>query len=224
MQKLYIVILSSLFLFACTQKQAFLDVDKPLPTGTQQQDLADKINIDKLQTTPTEKPLASPTTELKINFKNSKTTDMLKIKTVYGDIVIKLYTDKAPNFINNFVTKAQNKYFDGLTFHRVEPGFVVQGGDPKGNGTGGGQIASEMNDVPFVRGSVGVARGGDIKINNDSQFYICLATETCSQLTSQYTNFGEVVSGMEFVDQIKVGDKIIEISPVKGSTPSEGGV
>ena len=212
MSKILIILFSSFVLFGCSQKQSFIDVEKPLPTGTQQQDLADKINIDKLQSTPTEIPKSSPTTELKINFKNSKTTDMLKIKTTYGDIIVKLYTDKAPNFINNFVTKAQNKFFDGLTFHRVEPGFVVQGGDPLGNGTGGGQIASEMNDVPFVRGSVGVARGPDIKINNDSQFYICLATETCSQLTSQYTNFGEVVSGMEFVDQIKVGDKILSIT------------
>ena len=71
---------------------------------------------------------------------------------------------------------------------------------------------SEINDIPFVRGSIGVARGGDIKINNDSQFFICLTSEACSQLTSQYTNFGEVVSGMEFVDQITVGDKIISIS------------
>lgn len=213
MSKLLIILFSSLFLFGCTQKQTFLDVDKPLPSGIQRENLADKINIDKLQTTPIDnKPTPTPTTELKINFKNSKTTDMLKIKTVYGDIIIKLYTDKAPNFINNFVTKAQNKYFDGLTFHRVEPDFVVQGGDPLGTGRGGGQIASEINDVPFVRGSVGVARGGDIKINNDSQFYICLTTEICSQLTSQYTNFGEVISGMEFVDQIKVGDKIISIT------------
>jgi len=168
-------------------------------------------------TSPTETPKnpldgGTPTTKLIFNFKNSNTTNMIKIKTVYGDIVIKLYSDQTPNFVNNFIDKIQNKFFDGLTFHRIVPGFVAQGGDPKGNGTGGGQIASEITDTPFVRGSVGVARGGDIKINNDSQFFICLTTEACSQLTSQYTNFGEVISGMEFVDQIKVDDKIISIT------------
>jgi len=220
MQKIIIVTLCSLFLFGCTSKTP--TSDSLLPTGSATTNLADNISIQNRVTESAVSP--TPTSNLKINFKegtmqNSNqadpktiSSDMLTIKTKYGAIVVKIYTDKAPNFINQFVTKAKNKFFDGLTFHRVEAGFVAQGGDPLGNGTGGGQIASEMNDVPFVRGSLGVARGPDIKINNDSQFFICLATESCSQLTSQYTNFGEVVSGMEFVDQITVGDKIISIS------------
>jgi peptidylprolyl isomerase len=222
MPKLLIILFASIFLFACNKKDVkYLDFNKPHEI-TPNPNIADAIkpgnfkdSIDSQKTAPTPTPV--PTDTLKINFNNSNKnqTNMVNtftIKTAYGDIVIKPYIDKAPNFINNFASKIQNKYFDGLTFHRVEPGFVVQGGDPKGNGTGGGQIASEMNDVPFVRGSVGVARGPDININNDSQFYICLTTKACSPLTSQYTNFGEVISGMEFVDQIKVGDKILSIT------------
>lgn len=222
MQKIFTILFASIFLFGCTNKNAkYLDFNKsnqPTPNP----DIANAIkpgNFKDPVTNPNEPPTKAPTPtdNLKINFTNSnsiqqKMINTFTIKTAYGDIVIKPYTDKAPNFINNFALKAQNKYFDGLTFHRVEPGFVVQGGDPKGNGTGGGQIASEINDIPFVRGSVGVARGPDIRVNNDSQFYICLTTAACSPLTSQYTNFGEVISGMEFVDQIKVGDKILSIT------------
>ena len=222
MSKLFVILLASFFLFGCTKKNSkYLDFSNPDKVSPNP-DIADAIkpgNFKEPVVEANEKPSPTPipTDNLKINFNNSNINQQnmintFTIKTAYGDIVIKPYTDKAPNFINNFATKAQNKYFDNLTFHRVEPGFVVQGGDPKGNGTGGGQIASEMNDVPFVRGSVGVARGPDIKINNDSQFYICLTTEACSPLTSQYTNFVEVISGMEFVNQIKVGDKILSIT------------
>lgn len=133
---------------------------------------------------------------------------IVKLSTAKGDILIKLYPDKAPNTVANFLSKAESGFYTNLTFHRVEPGFVIQGGDPLGNGTGGGKIASELNDVPFKRGSVGVARGMDRAVSNDAQFYICLATETCSHLTGEYVNFGEVIDGMDVVDKIVVGDKI----------------
>ncbi len=219
MKKMFLLLFFSFFLFGCSQKDVGIDLEKPIPTDRVIQNIAEEIDIvnrNKINETPT------PTSSLKINVVDQKQSpqqpsnniSMIKITTQYGDIVIKLYQQYAPNFVNNFISKIQNKYFDNLIFHRVVPGFVVQGGDPKGDGTGGGQIASEINDVPFSRGSVGVARGGDIKINNDSQFFICLATETCSQLTSQYTNFGEVVSGMEIADKIAIGDKIIKITEI----------
>ena len=107
----------------------------------------------------------------------------------------------------------KNDFYKNLTFHRVEPGFVIQGGDPLGNGTGGGQIASEINDVPFKEGSVGLARGADIKVSNDSQFFICLTTQACQGLSNQYVNFGEVVSGMDVAQKIAVGDKILSVTP-----------
>ena len=90
--------------------------------------------------------------------------------------------------------------------------WVVQGGDPKGTGTGGGQMPTELNNMPFKLGSLGVARGGDIRVSNDSQFFIC--TKDCNWLTGQYTNFGEVTDGMEIAGNIAVGDKIISLTIV----------
>lgn len=127
------------------------------------------------------------------------------LKTSKGDITLELYTDKAPNTVKNFLDKAKSGYYVNLTFHRVED-WVIQGGDPDGNGTGGGKMATELNQVPFVAGSLGVARGGDIKVSNDSQFFIC--TTDCNWLTGQYTNFGKVTSGMDIVKAIKIGDTI----------------
>jgi len=136
---------------------------------------------------------------------------MVGLKTKYGQTVIKLYQESAPATVANFLEKAKSGFYRSLTFHRVEPGFVVQGGDPLGNGTGGGKITSEINNIPFRRGSIGLARGADKLVSNDSQFFICLTAESCQQLTNQYVNFGEVVSGIEFVDQIQVGDSILDI-------------
>ena len=143
---------------------------------------------------------------------NYQDETIVGLKTKYGQIVIKLYQKEAPKTVANFLKKVNSGAYNGLTFHRVEPSFVVQGGDPLGNGTGGGKITSEINTIPFKRGSVGLARGPIKEESNDSQFYICLADESCSHLTNEYVNFGEVISGMEFVDKITVGDKILELS------------
>ena len=113
----------------------------------------------------------------------------------------------------NFITKADSGYYDNLIFHRVIPGFMAQGGDPSGDGTGGGKQDSELNDIPFVRGSLGLARTADTKlVSNDSQFFICFTTEGCQHLTSDYVNFGEVISGLDVLDKITQGDKIIGIT------------
>lgn len=131
------------------------------------------------------------------------------IKTTAGDIVISLMPDIAPKTVANFAAKSQSGFYENLTFHRVED-WVIQGGDPLGNGTGGGTMPTELSDKPFTAGSVGVARGGDIKISNDSQFFIC--TIDCSWLNGGYTIFGQVSTGMEVAKKIKVGDKIISVS------------
>ncbi|MBU1085441.1 MAG: peptidylprolyl isomerase [Candidatus Beckwithbacteria bacterium] len=141
-----------------------------------------------------------------------KVTEFAVVKLAEGEVKIKLYKQEAPNTVLNFLGKATTGYYEGLNFHRVED-WVVQGGDPLGNGTGGGKMPTELNKVEFKRGSVGVARGGDIKVSNDSQFFIC--TTDCGFLTGQYTNFGEVVSGMELVDKVKIGDKILKITPTE---------
>ncbi|TMG36013.1 MAG: hypothetical protein E6H94_08185 [Chloroflexi bacterium] len=95
-----------------------------------------------------------------------------------------------------------------ITFHRVED-WVVQGGDPLGNGTGGGKVPSEYNDLPFVLGAVGIARGQDPAINNDSQWFV--VKKDSSFLNNQYTNFGLVTAGMDVIMGIKIGDRIKSI-------------
>ena len=131
------------------------------------------------------------------------------IKTSKGDIVLTLDGKDAPNTVQNFITKAKSGFYNGLIFHRVED-WVIQGGDPKGDGTGGGTIPTELNQLPFTTGSLGVARGADIKVSNDSQFFI--TKSDASWLNGQYTNFGQVQSGMDIVNKIQIGDKILNIS------------
>lgn len=131
------------------------------------------------------------------------------IKTEKGDITLSLYPNEAPNTVANFITKAKSGFYNNLTFHRVED-WVIQGGDPLGNGTGGGNMPTELNNKPFVVGSLGVARGPDIKVSNDAQFFI---TKTdASWLNSQYTNFGIVTNAMDVVKKIEIGDKILQIT------------
>lgn len=131
------------------------------------------------------------------------------INTTKGSITISLYGDIAPKTVSNFVSKAKSGYYANLTFHRVED-WVIQGGDPKGDGTGGGDMPTEFNDKPFVVGSVGVARRSDPKVQNDSQFFITKSES--SWLNGQYTNFGIVTSGMDIVNSTEIGDKILSIT------------
>lgn len=122
-----------------------------------------------------------------------------------GSFEITLRPDVAPNTVANFVKKAKDHVYDGLTFHRVED-WVVQGGDPSGNGTGGGKMASELNTLPFTAGAAGIARGPDIKVNNDMQFFV--VKTDAAWLNGQYTNFGQVSAGMDVVRGIRIGDVI----------------
>lgn len=131
------------------------------------------------------------------------------IKTTQGNITVTLFGKDAPNTVKNFLNKVKSDFYKGLTFHRVED-WVVQGGDPKGNGTGGGLMQTEMNSLPFTTGSLGVARGGDIRASNDSQFFITKSEATW--LNGQYTNFGVVTEGMDVVQKMKIGDKILGIT------------
>jgi peptidylprolyl isomerase len=122
-----------------------------------------------------------------------------------GRVVIELRPDKAPKTVARFKQLVRQHFYDGLTFHRVIPGFMAQGGDPKGDGTGGsGQnIPAEFNDMHHLRGTIAMARSADPN-SADSQFFICFAP--APWLDGQYTAFGRVVEGMEYVDQIKQGD------------------
>jgi len=125
-----------------------------------------------------------------------------------GNVIrIEFFPEDAPKTVENFVTLAKKGFYDGLTFHRVVPDFVVQGGCPKGNGTGGPgyQIKAEFNKQKHVRGSVAMARSQHPD-SAGSQFYICYGATP--HLDGNYTVFGKVVSGMEHVDRIKQGDKM----------------
>jgi peptidylprolyl isomerase/peptidyl-prolyl cis-trans isomerase B (cyclophilin B) len=124
-----------------------------------------------------------------------------------GEIRIEFYPDDAPKTVENFVALAKKGFYDGLLFHRVVPGFVAQGGDPKGDGTGGPgyKIKAEFNKQKHLRGSVAMARSADPD-SAGSQFYITFGPQP--SLDGQYTVFGRVVSGMEHVDKIKIGDKM----------------
>ncbi|HEU5193547.1 MAG TPA: peptidylprolyl isomerase [Methylomirabilota bacterium] len=122
-------------------------------------------------------------------------------------ITIDFFPEDAPKTVENFVTLAKQGFYNGLTFHRVVPDFVVQGGCPKGNGTGGPgyQIKAEFNKQKHVRGSVAMARSQHPD-SAGSQFYITYGSTP--HLDGNYTVFGKVVSGMEHVDRIKQGDKM----------------
>lgn len=143
------------------------------------------------------------------------------IKTAKGDIVVELNAQAAPQTVNNFVYLAQNGFYDGLTFHRVEPGFVIQGGDPLGNGTGGPgyDIPPEIR-LPHVDGAIAMARRGgppESTPSSGSQFYITIGAQP--NLDNNYTVFGVTIRGQDVVRAIQVGDVIqrIEITAADGS-------
>lgn len=135
------------------------------------------------------------------------------ITTKDGQIVVRLFEKETPNTVKNFLDKANSGFYDGLTFHRVIKDFMAQGGDPKGDGTGGDRQLSELNQIPFKKGSLGLARTPETnKYSNDSQFFICYDDIGCSHLTGDYVNFGSVISGFDVLNKIQQGDKIIKIS------------
>jgi peptidyl-prolyl cis-trans isomerase B (cyclophilin B) len=126
-----------------------------------------------------------------------------------GSFSFTLRPDKAPQTVARFAQKARSGFYNGLTFHRVED-WVVQGGDPTGSGSGGGQVPSEYNSLPFVAGAVGIARTNDPTHMNDSQFFIVKIDS--HHLDGIYANFGQLNSAdMPVVQGIKIGDKIRSI-------------
>ena len=151
---------------------------------------------------------------------------VVTIETDKGKIVIELYPEAAPVTVDNFLTLIDQGYYDGLIFHRYDPGFVIQGGDSKGDGSGGPgwAIPGEFQDPNLrakmpahERGTVAMAR---TRMPNSagSQFYICLNPDPIRyrHLEGQYTAFGRVIKGLDVVDEIRVGDKM---NSVKAKTP-----
>src|SRR5215472_11746989 len=129
----------------------------------------------------------------------------LILTTKHGKVVIRLHPDWAPKTVAQIKTLTKRKFYDGIVFHRVIPGFMAQTGDPTGTGSGGSDlpnIPAEFNQTHFARGIVGMARSSDPDSAN-SQFFIMFADGDF--LDGKYTAFGEVVSGMDVVDKIKAG-------------------
>jgi cyclophilin family peptidyl-prolyl cis-trans isomerase/HEAT repeat protein len=138
------------------------------------------------------------------------------IETPKGTVQVELAVLDAPLTVENFVSLARRGYFDGLQIHRVVPAFVVQGGDPRGDGSGGPgfSIRDELNDRPYARGTVGMALSGPD--TGGSQWFITHAPQP--HLEGRYTVFGEVVKGMDVVDRLEVGDTITRVRIWDGVT------
>jgi peptidyl-prolyl cis-trans isomerase B (cyclophilin B) len=130
------------------------------------------------------------------------------IETKFGNIELKFFPEVAPNHVNNFIELAKKGFYDGTTFHRVIPGFMIQGGDPNsknpdkskhGMGGPGYTVKAEFNDKPHKKGTLSMARAADPN-SAGSQFFICVAD--AAFLNKQYTVFGEVASGIDVADKI----------------------
>lgn len=136
-----------------------------------------------------------------------------KISTEKGDMQVEFYDQDAPGTVANFIKLAKSGFYDGLTFHRVIPDFVIQGGCPKGTGAGGPgyTIPCELDggNQYHDRGVLSMAHAG--RNTGGSQFFICHSRKNTSHLDRQHTCFGKVVEGLDVIDAIRQGDKILKI-------------
>lgn len=146
---------------------------------------------------------AAPAASAAAPIKDPENTLVMQLKT--GRVVIALRPDLAPKHVARIKELARKGFYDGTPFHRVIPGFMAQGGDPTGTGRGGSgfHLPAEFSREKHLRGTVSMARASDPN-SADSQFFICFAPAPA--LDGQYTIWGQVIDGMEFVDQIKKGD------------------
>jgi peptidyl-prolyl cis-trans isomerase B (cyclophilin B) len=138
------------------------------------------------------------------------------IETEKGTMTLELYEDDAPNTVENFVKLAESGFYNGLKFHRVIPDFVIQGGCPKGDGTGGPgyKIDCELDGEKQFhdRGVISMAHAG--RNTGGSQFFICHSRRNTAHLDRNHTVFGRLTDNIDLVDEIRQGDKIISITIV----------
>ena len=152
-------------------------------------------------------------------FATSNPVAVITVKN-YGTITVELYPDKAPNTVNNFISLANKGFYNGLTFHRIIEGFMIQGGCPEGTGTGdpGYSIVGEFdvngyeNDLLHTRGVISMARGGYSYDSAGSQFFIM--HEDAPHLDGQYASFGMVIEGIDVVDAIAATETGANDKPV----------
>jgi peptidyl-prolyl cis-trans isomerase B (cyclophilin B) len=137
-----------------------------------------------------------------------------EIHTQKGVMKVSFYEKDAPKAVDNFISLANKGFYDGLTFHRVIPNFMIQGGCPIGNGTGGPgyKIDCELDgdNQYHDRGVLSMAHAG--RNTGGSQFFICHSRENTQHLDRRHTCFGRVIEGLEVIDEIKQGDKIEKIT------------
>src|SRR5512145_524325 len=136
----------------------------------------------------------------------AKPEDTLTLETTQGKVVIAMRPDLAPGHVARIKELVRDGFYDGVVFHRVIDGFMAQTGDPTGTGMGGSgkKLKAEFSSAPHIRGTLSMARAQDPD-SADSQFFICFAPSNF--LDRQYTVWGRVVEGMEFVDMIKKGSQ-----------------
>ena len=137
------------------------------------------------------------------------------LRTVYGNITLELYPDKAPNTVNRVINLIENGQYDGTPFHKVVPNFVIQTGDLSSRNPEESKktIKAEINSIQQIKGTIAMARMNDDINSATTQFYIALTR--LQHLDDKYTAFGQVVKGLEIIDKIKEGDKIITFTLIK---------
>lgn len=164
--------------------------------------------------TPPMPSIAAPA-EVAANPANKLTLDLSN----GGTVVIQMRPDIAPQHVARVQTLVRQGFYNGLTFHRVIPGFMAQGGDPKGTGEGGSSLPdlkAEFSALPFLRGTVAAARLGDNPDSSNSQFFIMFVPN--ASLNGQYTIWGRVISGMDAVDAIAPGEPPAEPTKIVRAT------
>ena len=177
--------------------------------------MAARHALEKITGNPVKLPAVEkqPLTKFDFVLEKYHKNPVVRFTTTKGTFEVELYPEKAPITVANFITLVKTGFYDNIYFHRVVPGFVIQGGDPRGDGWGGAgyAIPCEYNDIFYTRGIVGMAHAG--KDTGGSQFFITQAPQP--HLNGKHTAFGKVVRGMKVVDTIEVYDRIISAELTK---------
>lgn len=205
---LVVIIIGIIFGILYYQSQSPIDPTNQTPTE-EVSPLAPDATVSpdpNAAASPMVAPSSNPSPDLTVDAAGlSKATVVMN--TTQGQVRYKFYPNDAPNTVKRIIELVNQGFYNGLSFHRVVPGFVVQGGDPQGNGTGGSgqRLKAEFNERRHVEGAVAMARAADPD-SADSQFYITLSPQP--HLDRSYTVFGQVIEGMDVVRRLQVGDKI----------------
>jgi cyclophilin family peptidyl-prolyl cis-trans isomerase len=170
-----------------------------------------------MNNTSAEPAISNPPGALTVLTEAERTNRQARLITTKGTVIIELLGSEAPIAVSNFITLVQRGFYNGLTFHRYEPGFVIQGGDPLGTGRGGPGYTFRDEPVTrgYTKGTVAMANAGPH--TNGSQFFIMLDDNL--SLPKNYTIFGQVTVGQDVVDQLRAGDVMTTVTTEPLGTP-----